>query len=60
MLFFIWIRVDAVMQRFYIIHVRKGPEKPVPDRKDIPIIGVGQGLYIMVMHLMHIRGDNDP
>ena len=38
----------------------KSAENTVPNREDIPVIGIGVGQAVVVVHLVHIGRDQNP
>jgi len=58
-LFVIHVGVDAVDDLAGPIDSGERPKQPVPDREDVPVVGVGQRLGVVVVHFMHIRRYED-
>jgi hypothetical protein len=52
--------VDAIDETFRLADVPVRSEEPVPDGKDIAVVGVRQRPPVVVMYLVHVRGDEDP
>jgi 3' terminal RNA ribose 2'-O-methyltransferase Hen1 len=51
------VRINPVHQ-MPVFHPGVGTKQPVPVRKDIAIVSIGQGQYVVVVHVVHIRCDH--
>jgi hypothetical protein len=58
--FLLHINVNPVPEAVYIFYMGIGSKQPVPDRKNISIVGVCVWLDIMMVNLMHIRRNDYP
>ena len=59
MLFRFEVRVDAVNE-FVVVVSSESAEKAIPNGENIAKVGISIGLYIMVMHVVHIGRDDKP
>src|SRR6056297_4288457 len=49
--------INSIGYLIRAIYLRIGPKEPVPDRKNISIVGICKRLGVMVMYFMHVWCD---
>ena len=49
--------VDPIYKIVHFLYMGNSPKHMVPYRKDIPIVTIGMGLHIMMVHFMEMGCD---
>lgn len=52
------VGIDSVLD-FVPIQGLEGAEKPVPNGENVSVVGVGVGLDVVMMDLVHVRRDDE-